>query len=222
MIRLPRFTFLNAPLTAGKSTLATLLCDHDVRLAPMSFAEPIRTSLLSTFYPESMHFGIDLRDPQVKDSALPGVPMTHRQWMVAYGQWMKTQFGPNFWGDLAKRQTEKLAASYDRFIFDDCRYEGEIKPFGLGYGPEHCLIIRIERPNTQWDQPPIAPMMGIRMVSIRNVSDPISMARQLASILGKWSDNWPPPPAPEPEIDFIVTPTADILKPVTAPGVHEL
>jgi len=190
MIRLPQFIFLNGPAGSGKSTIARALAAQDANLSVCSFAEPIRMALLSTFHPEQMTQGIDLRDGAVKASLIPSTGITYRQWMVAFSEsFMKPLLGKQIFGDLAKRFVEDLTMYYDRFCFDDSRFEEEIRPFALAFGGHNILIVRVEREGASWSNEPsgsdLTQMIGVHHAAIVNNSTPEAALDQLARALGQ-------------------------------------
>lgn len=190
MIRLPQFVFLNGPARSGKSTIARALAEQDKNLSVCSFAEPIRMALLSTFHPEQMTQGIDLRDGAVKASLIPGTGVTYRQWMVAYSeQFMKPLFGKQIFGDLAKRFVEDLTMYYDRFVFDDARFEDEIRPFANAFGGQNILIVRVERSGASWSNEPsgsdLTKVIGVHHAAIVNNGTPQDSLSMLALALGQ-------------------------------------
>lgn len=205
MIRLPQFTFLNGPAHAGKSTIAKVLAEQDKNLSVCSFAEPIRMALLSTFHPEQMTQGIDLRDGGIKASLIPGTGVTYRQWMVSFSEsFMKPLFGKQIFGDLAKRSCEELTMYYDRFVFDDARFFEEIRPFALAFGGHNILIVRVERSGSSWASEPsgsdLTSMVGVHHASIINNGTPNEAVSMLASALGQ--KPIPITDFPEPPADF--------------------
>lgn len=189
MIRLPTFTFLNAPPTAGKTTLAQLLCEQDTRLGMFNFAEPLRMALLTTFYPDQVFDGIDLRTPEAKRRGVPGLPITNRDFLLLYSTFLKGIGGPNILGDMAKRRVEQVAGVYPKVIFDDTRTEGDIRPFILAYGSRDCLLIQIEKPGLAFgaekDNGQNLRDIPIRKAVITNRGEPTEMLRQLSGILGE-------------------------------------
>lgn len=220
MIRLPPFVFLNGPSGSGKSTIAKELATHDPNLSICSFAEPIRMALLSTFHPEQMTEGLDLRDGAVKASLIPGTGVTYRQWMVAFSEtFMKPLFGKQIFGDLAKRQTETLSRYYDRFVFDDSRFESEIRPFALAFGGQNILIVRVERTGASWSNEPsgsdLTTMIGVHHAAVINNGTPQQAVEMLAAALGQ---TWKPKTEGgiyQPE-EGDEEPSADIIHPSVA------
>ncbi len=151
MIHLPTFTFLNGPNGSGKTSIAHALCDADSGLCHMSFADPIRMALLTTFYPDAyFDNSMDLRDEAIKRTKIPGTNHTNRDFMLAYGQWLRSTFSPYILADLARRRCETLRPHWPRFIFDDCRFPEEPAPFSLAYGTDECLVITIDRKGCSW------------------------------------------------------------------------
>lgn len=151
---LPTFTFINGPNGSGKTSLANALGDLDHGLCHSSFADPIRSALLATFYPDEMYSGgLDLQSQKVKSSPLFDTGLTHREWMIQYAQWMRSATNPYIFATIALRRCERLARHWPRFIFDDCRYPQEPAPFSLAYGPTECLIISLRRNGCSFTNP---------------------------------------------------------------------
>jgi hypothetical protein len=149
-VPLPPFTFICGPAESGKSTLAALLCSADSGAVRVSFAEPIRNAMAAVFYPDRPLDTPDFRDATVKAEMIPGTPITHRAWMVAFSSFMKQTHTKYIFGELAKRTCESLSEYYSRFVFDDMRYLDEINPFCLAFGKDQCLIIHLERAGKSW------------------------------------------------------------------------
>jgi len=194
-LKLPTFVFINAPAGAGKTTLQRLICEQDNSAIAISFAEPLRMALLGTFYPEQIFLGLDLRLEAEKQKPLEGSNISRRQWMISYNEFLEARFGPNVLGDLARRTIERSRQlEGQRFIFDDARRVGNVKPFGLAYGPQNCLLISIERSGCSWAGDNGSWLKGnyIREVRVTNRDgEAAKMLDQLAANLGTYG----PPPA---------------------------
>jgi hypothetical protein len=188
MIRLPTFTFLSGPPGSGKSTIAEALADGDPGLCRVSIAEPIRMALLATFYPDQMTLGIDLRDGAVKKSFIPGTGVTHRKWMISYSEWMKSLMGKQVFGDLAKRTVELQTKYYDRFVFDDCRFIDELRPFVNAYEGKNCIIVSLNRKGADWGDDlhdNIHKLVGLHHAAINNNGTIPEALKSLAAALGQ-------------------------------------
>lgn len=187
MIRLAPFTFLNGPNGVGKTTIAERLLGEDAGLMMVGFAEPIRMALLATFYPDQLTFGINLRDSKVKESLIPGTGITHRKWMISYGQWLRELLGPNIYGDLAKRTVEANVKYFDRYIFEDTRFIGDLAPFVNAFGGRSCLIVHVRRHGfdfTGADQiGGYLTVPGVRHVSVDNNGSIDDAMQKLAAAL---------------------------------------
>jgi hypothetical protein len=195
MIKLPAFTFLNAPPRSGKSTLAELLEEQDRSLVRVSFGEPLRLALCATFYPDQLGDAqsLDLRSPTVKAKGIPINPRwTNEQFLIDYGTFLKAKTNENVLGDLAKKNIEKLNEYYSRFVFDDARTTGDVAPFINGYGASECLFIHLERNGALWRdgdiRGPLESLPGVRHIRLINNSEPEHMLKQLALLLGGTTD----------------------------------
>jgi hypothetical protein len=188
MIRLPPFTFLSGPPGCGKTTIATALSATDPNMSHCSIAEPIRMALLSTFHPDQMTQGLDLRDGGIKASLIPGTGITYRQWMTSFSEFMKSMCGKQIFGDLAKRSIEELTMYYDRFIFDDARFIDEIRPFANAYGGDKILIVHINRNGATWGSDlhtDLTKIIGVRHVGLNNNGTLPETLAALAAALGQ-------------------------------------
>lgn len=190
-LQLPPFTFINAPAGSGKTTLSQLLSKQDTSIAVCSFAEPIREALLATFYPEALISEINLKDPKIKNENIPGTSLTHREWMVAYSNFMKNLHNAYIFGDLAKRRVALLEPYYQRFVFDDNRYIQELHAFSMAYGKDACLMIHIQRHGKSWDDEKFdvagrgdfLHYVGAKHCVITNNGKPEEMLSQLGRLL---------------------------------------
>jgi hypothetical protein len=202
VIRLPPLTFLSGPPGCGKSTIADALSKQDSGLCRCSIAEPIRMALLSTFYPDQMTLGIDLRDGAVKASVIPGTGITHRQWMISFSEFMKSLFGKQIFGDLAKRQLELQTMYYDRFVFDDCRFADELRPFINAYGGQNCLIVHINRKDATWGTDPHTSLNEIPGIHHAGINNNSTVEDALSSLAAALDQTYiPPSQIVEPAID---------------------
>lgn len=191
MIKLPMFTFLNAPPRSGKSTLAGLLDGQDLSMARCSFADPLRGALLATFYPHELGdvVSIDLRDPATKSLSIPGAGnWTNEQFLIDFSIWLKAKTNEYILGDLAKRCVVDLQDYYTRFLFDDCRTIGDIAPFINSFGASECLLIHIERTGAAFRSGDVGGLLqslpGVRHIALLNNGKPEDMLRQLAALTG--------------------------------------
>lgn len=195
MIRLPAFTFLNAPPRSGKSTLATLLEEQDQSLVRISFAEPLRSVLISLFYPEELGDAQskDFRDPAVKAQGIPLTPSwTNEQFLIDFYRWLESKTNEHILGDIAKRHISKLAEYYSRFVFDDARTVGDVAPFINAFGADECLMIHIDRLGALWRPGDVGGWLenlpGIQHARVINNTDPEYMLKQLELLLGGKAD----------------------------------
>lgn len=144
-IKLPPFTFLVGPHGAGKTKLAELLCGNDPWLAFCSFDEPIRETVLATFFPDQMHIGIDLREEDILKMQLPLTTHTIGSFMTAYRAMLRS-IQPSLIGDLAKKRVLGiLGKSFNRAVFDDLDRPEDLSPFVLAHGAQNCRLIFVER-----------------------------------------------------------------------------
>jgi hypothetical protein len=200
-LALPLFTFLCGSPGSGKTKLAELLCSIDSNLLMASFDEPIREATLSTFYPDQMHLGLDLRDPETKKQQIPATGIAIGDFMSKYQNFLR-QFSPFLIGEIAKRRLSNFSF---HTIFDDLTTPDDIAPFVLAWGADNCLIIYIERTPKS-----IAPFLRtfcnifVRKIHIMNIEGyPEKMLDNLAHMLP--SRNFPsnitesPDVAPKPE-----------------------
>ena len=200
MIKLPSFTFLNAPPRSGKSTLADFLDQQDESLMRISFAEPLRGALLGTFYPDrySDVVALNFRDPSIKTQPIPAAPKwTNEQFLIDYGAWLKSKTNDFILGDLAKRTIEQYGEYYSRFVFDDARTLGDISPFINAYGAAECLLVHIERRGAEWRPGDIGGSLltlpGIRHIVVSNNSTPDDMLKQFHLLTGSPKPQAAPP-----------------------------
>lgn len=189
MVKLPTFTFICGHAGSGKSTLAQLLSDQDPGLVPISFAEPLYDTMAATFYPGTMDTA-KFKEPPIKAAMIPFSPKcTHRQFLIEYGNFLKSLTNKRIFGDLAKRRWEDCCDAFPRAVFDDARLIDDVAPFIESYGSSECLIVLVERPGvnaTPGDigaDLPVAKMVGIRRVSINNNSIPEKMLDKLLDLL---------------------------------------
>jgi hypothetical protein len=203
-MRLPPFIFLIGPPKCGKTTLAALLCEKDSSIAHCSFDEPIREATLQIFFPEQLHLGIDLRDDDELNTALPFTNISIGHWMDSLRRTL-TGISPTLIGDLAKKRLGYIQGGFQHFIFDDAESPMDIKPFALAYGQDHCKLIFIERAGK-----PIAGHLNkfgstfISQLMIRNREEnPQQMLEQLGQLQGIVNNLMPnegePPNAPKAE-----------------------
>jgi len=185
MIRLPTFTFINAPSRSGKTTLARLLDQQDQGLAVCSFADPLRGALIMTFYPGE--FGdspsLNLRDPATKLKQIPLTNWTNEQFLIDYGNFLKAKTNEFILGDLAKSNVEAIRDGYSRFLFDDARTIGDIAPFINAYSAGECLLLHIERKGAAWRTGDVGGSLltlpAVRHFVVVNNGDPNDMLKQL-------------------------------------------
>lgn len=191
-ILLPKYTFLNGPVGSGKTTLANLLLAQDPDLLKLSFADPIRTALTATFYPDSLYEpdSIDLTSHEVKDSLIPNTKVSHRQWMIEFGKFMHKTCSPDIFGCIAWRASYELNVFYRRFVLDGLRTSGDILPFFLEEKKSDLLIINLHRREKNWDSDigsyVIVP--GVPFISLHNDAKPASMISALKRYLGVTDD----------------------------------
>lgn len=190
MIKLPAYTFLNAPAGSGKTTLAQLLSEQDQGLIHLSFAAPLRMALLATFYPEELPMGgLNLQDQTVKKRPIVGTNYPHERFLIDYGNWLKEKTNAHIIGDLGKRAVDSVRSYYTRFLFDDARIVADIAPFINAFGAEECMLIHIERrdaPGRAGDvgDTAILDLPGIRHVRIPNNGSVLEMLFFLQKLLG--------------------------------------
>ena len=188
MIRLPAFTFINAPPRSGKSTLAQLLSEQDHSLAPSSFTDPLRAALIATFYPEE--FGdsqtMNFYELSTQTKHIPLTKWTNEQFLADYDAFLKAKTNEFILGDLAKWNVERIRDAYSRFLFDDTRTIGDVAPFINGYGASECLLIHIERTGSAWRPGDVGGSLltlpGIRHFVVSNNGEPSAMLKQLESL----------------------------------------
>jgi len=185
MIRLPTFTFINAPSRSGKTTLAHLIDQQDQGLAVCSFADPLRAALTITFYPEE--FGdstsLNLRDPATKLKHIPLTKWTNEQFLIDYSNFLKAKTNEFILGDLAKSNVEAIRDGYSRFLFDDARTIGDVAPFINAYGAGECLLLHIDRQGAAWRPGDVGGSLltlpAVRHFVVTNNGDPDNMLKQL-------------------------------------------
>ena len=151
LLNLPKFLFINGPAGSGKSTLQKLLLSHGNCFAE-SFAEPIRQTIYSVFFPEEgpIYYNFNLKHQEVKKKEFPFTTglkaKTFRDVMISFSEdWMKPTFGEDIFGRLAFQRCVENDLFYDHFIFDDSGFAAEAMHIIKMASPENCALIRLYR-----------------------------------------------------------------------------
>lgn len=190
---LPALTFIHGPNGAGKTTLANLLFDEVPGLQVLSFAEPLRFATTGLFY-EGDTWSRDLRTAEEKAAPTPfhrdGTPVTVRDFMNDFGDWLKERYGATCLGDIALNRVKVDLEHYDRFVFDDARRLADIAPLVSEFGSANTLIIDLQRPGVSFtashfahDLLPSPLSQSCRRVTLHNTTSPLDMLSTLTALL---------------------------------------
>lgn len=190
MIKLPTYTFLNAPKESGKTTLIVLLRAQDPDLGAYALADPLYDALLATYFPDELYaVESNVRSPERKKSPLPlpdafGKEISQREWLIEYGIFIRKMHGPIALSKLVHRAFMADHRWYFRAVIDGARIPDDLAAFPL----DECLIIHIERKGTEWsgDLPGTCDLQDVacQHVTIQNNGAPAAMLDQLAAALG--------------------------------------
>jgi len=153
---LPRVIFLSGDKGSGKTSLAKAFHQKVEFSFRCSFAEPLRNAYLATFHMDDLlssicPFDLTLEKEKLEPTLIPrhdGVLLTRRDWLIAFGLFLRKLHGPDAMGELALREVLSSEHWYQHFIFDDTRFLGDIRPFTREFPKEQLVHVHLTRPGT--------------------------------------------------------------------------
>lgn len=119
---------------SGKDTVATMLLPYLANARLLSFAGPIKETLVQLFgFPDLSYFN----DQDKKEKLWPAYCKTHtpRDLMIWFGtDIIRKTFGPTFWVDRLKNEVRNGSA--ETVIVTDARFPNEVTEMVGEFGPQ--------------------------------------------------------------------------------------
>jgi len=96
-------------------------------------------------------FDLTLEEEKAKPAAqcaAKGEALSRRDWLIAFGLFLRELHGPDVMGELALQEVIQSEHWYQHFIFDDTRFLGDIRPFARALPPHDLILVHLTRDGT--------------------------------------------------------------------------
>jgi len=188
-----KLILLNGPPRSGKDECAKMLYTKKLGNPSIPFphwfrmSQPIKDAVRATWGMTEAEQAAFEKNKDVPQRAFGG--KSYRQVQISFSEdWMKPQFGPRIFGEIAKITIRRSIA--DVFVCSDCGFEEEVEALFDVFDKKDILIVKLHRPGFTFegDSRRYIRIAGIREVHVQNDSTLSHLLAQVETLVKVWLD----------------------------------
>jgi hypothetical protein len=189
---MPKLILLNGPPRSGKDECAKHLfklplTKHRAGMFPHWFrmSQPIKDAVKVMWDMTSEEVALLEKHKEKEQKGFAG--KSYRQVQISLSEdWMKQQFGPRIFGELALRRIKKSIAEV--FVCSDCGFPEEVVPLFEMFSKDDILLVKLHRPGYTFagDSRSYIRIPGVREVHVQNDSTLGHLTMQVETLVRAW------------------------------------
>ena len=186
-----KLILINAPPYAGKDTAATTIQRHYGGQLPIileRFSMPLKRAFAGLMNLECDPLGRVEPWERRKEAIIPQLGVSYRQWQISFSEdFIKPVCGEDCFGRLLLNRIEGFSKTGTVFVIPDCGFQIEIDTLIREIPHSDILLIRVERPGTEWDsREPVNVPSSIAKLIIFNARSLVEFEDSIISLTKNW------------------------------------
>jgi hypothetical protein len=191
---MPKLILLNGPPRSGKDECAKMLFSKQIGTRSVPFphwfrmSQPIKDAIRVTWNMTEQEQAFYEKNKEAPQRAFNG--KSYRQVQISFSEdWMKQQFGPRVFGELALTRLRKSIASV--FVCSDCGFAEEVEPLFLMFEKKDTVILRLTRPGYSFkgDSRSYISIPGVTTLHIQNDGSLNMLLENVEAVTRMWLDD---------------------------------